>query len=96
MNSFLRLLKQSPESFSSGRISPHAIFPHYLNEEELNSAAEAWKISLNGEWKFCWWESAEKANLEQTPTECIQVPGCWDLQGYGSPIYTACHIPFPE
>ena len=96
MNSFLKLLKQSPESFSSGRISPHAIFPHCLSEEELRSSSDKWKISLNGEWKFRFWESPEEAGLDQPLNDRIQVPGCWDLLGFGSPIYTAANLPFSE
>lgn len=51
-------------------------------------------LSLNGDWKFNWVQ-----NLEQRPTDffktefndsgwdLIEVPGVWELNGYGDPIY---------
>ena len=51
---------------------------------------------LNGEWDFAWY-----ANPEQVPTDFgsikwdkIRVPGNWQLQGYGKPIYTNIDYPF--
>lgn len=55
------------------------------------------RIDLNGEWLF----SCEKGvqgepqdfSAEQTLTGTIQVPGCWESQGYGKPYYFACGFP---
>ncbi len=60
-------------------------------------------LSLNGTWKFNWVETpAErpvnffKDGYNTTEWDNIQVPGNWELQGYGVPIYTDVNYPFPN
>jgi beta-galactosidase len=55
-------------------------------------------LSLDGRWRFRWSPTTE---TPVPPTEegdgwpLIEVPGHWQLQGYGSPAYTNITYPFP-
>ena len=51
-------------------------------------------LSLNGTWRFRWVENADErpaefylSDLDDSWWNTIQVPGMWELQGYGDPIY---------
>ena len=46
---------------------------------------------LNGKWNFSYY--ADGKNLEKTGM--IEVPSCWQLQGYDKPYYTNACYPFP-
>lgn len=57
-------------------------------------------LSLNGEWYFNFSERQEdkpedfyKSN-DYKSWEKIQVPSCWEMKGYGTPIYTNSTYPF--
>ena len=63
-------------------------------------AACPWFRSLNGCWDFTWfssWREVEwlsgRAGAGRSGT--IQVPGVWQLQGYGIPQYTNVRYPIP-
>lgn len=58
-------------------------------------------LSLNGDWKFNWVPKAETAprrfyreNYDDRHWETIPVPSCWEMTGYGTPIYTNITYPF--
>ena len=58
--------------------------------------------SLNGTWKFNFAEDLSKTPLDfyqdgfdVSSWDDIKVPSCWDVQGYGYPIYTNTKYPFP-
>ncbi|MGC9348455.1 MAG: glycoside hydrolase family 2 TIM barrel-domain containing protein [Anaerolineae bacterium] len=57
---------------------------------------------LNGTWKFCWLPNPAAApeafytdDFDTAEWGEIQVPGNWQVQGYGQPIYTNVTYPFP-
>ncbi len=57
-------------------------------------------MGLNGEWDFTYYESY--LDVEELSGEAgegtkgrIQVPGVWQLQGYGAPQYTNVRFPIP-
>lgn len=59
-------------------------------------------LSLNGNWKFHFVpESSErpmdfwKAGFNSEKWDEIDVPSCWEMRGYGTPIYTNVAYPFP-
>lgn len=59
-------------------------------------------LNLNGQWKFSYAQDDEKRPLEFFKTDFdssgwanIEVPGNWELQGFGQPIYTNSTYPFP-
>ncbi|KAH7305188.1 glycosyl hydrolases family 2, TIM barrel domain-containing protein [Stachybotrys elegans] len=60
-------------------------------------------VLLNGGWDFQFaptpLEASEYPKVNDEPGESwasIQVPGHWQLQGYGSPHYTNIQLPFPS
>jgi beta-galactosidase len=64
--------------------------------------ASPWFQSLDGDWKFNWVpKPADKPTGFQDPAfdvsgwKEIPVPSCWELEGYGIPIYTNVKYPFP-
>ena len=77
--------------------------PYATAEEALAGKAEnPWTVSLNGEWKFCFTEdiSRRPERFHETGFDCsgwdsIEVPSCWEMKGYGYPIYTNIPYPFP-
>lgn len=59
-------------------------------------------VSLNGTWKFKLVEDVPQAPLDffnegydVTSWDDIKVPSCWEMQGFGYPIYTNTTYPFP-
>ena len=59
-------------------------------------------VSLNGTWKFKFVEDVPQAPLDffnegydVTAWDDIKVPSCWEMQGFGYPIYTNTKYPFP-
>ncbi len=60
-------------------------------------------VSLNGKWKFKWSPNPDlrpvdfyKADFDVTRWEEISVPGSWQLQGFGKPIYVNINYPFQK
>lgn len=52
------------------------------------------RLSLHGEWKFKWYDSIEgrctefyKAGYDDSAWGTMPVPGMWELNGYGDPVY---------
>ena len=52
------------------------------------------KLMLNGVWDFCWYEtiaerSADffKTDFDASGWDTIPVPGMWEMNGYGDPVY---------
>ena len=63
-------------------------------------ALSPWYMDLNGEWDFTYYNSPyDVEELSGQPGEGrqgkIQVPGVWQLQGYGAPQYTNVRFPIP-
>ncbi|MDE6649554.1 MAG: beta-galactosidase, partial [Muribaculaceae bacterium] len=63
-----------------------------FKEDRKNSANY---LSLNGDWKFSWVNDASsrptdfwKKDFNDKGWDTIKVPGCWELNGYGDPLYT--------
>lgn len=56
------------------------------------------RVSLNGIWGFAAFESPEAAPEDwwaATPDRKMPVPGNWELNGYGSPVYVNIRYPIP-
>lgn len=82
---------------------PRAYFMHYTLENEawVYGKISSLSKSLNGTWKFKYVHSPEERPLEFYKTgydvsswNDIKVPGPWDMQGFGTPIYTNIRYPF--
>ncbi|TLX78160.1 DUF4981 domain-containing protein [Labilibacter sediminis] len=52
--------------------------------------------SLNGQWDFAWYADVSEVPDNAIPDKwnTIEVPGAWQMQGYGKPIYTNIVYPF--
>lgn len=65
--------------------------------------AQARFLSLNGEWLFHFEADSKNRPLDFYSGEDkvsgwdkIEVPSCWEMKGYGTPIYTNSTYPFPN
>ncbi|MBQ9788616.1 MAG: DUF4981 domain-containing protein [Lentisphaeria bacterium] len=97
MKKLFDVFRRSPESISAGRIAPHAIINHYFAEcDEALADSKKWNFSLNGTWDFNIYPNPSAVNLTDDFKEKIEVPGCWDMQGFFAPIYTNVPMPFVE
>ncbi|MBW8000967.1 MAG: DUF4981 domain-containing protein [Planctomycetes bacterium] len=84
--------------------APHCTAIPFQNEKKaLDSKIQdsPFYKSLNGSWKFNWVNHPDKrpANFYKTDYDVtkwdnINVPANWQLQGYGTPIYTNIKYPF--
>lgn len=82
---------------------PSASFTPYPDEAAAGSRdANPWVWPLNGNWKFFYADRPEKrpenfyiAGYDDSRWGTIPVPGNWELNGYGIPIYTNIKYPFP-
>ncbi len=69
----------------------------------LNANREmAEMLSLNGDWRFNYVDDVKDApkgffaeSFDTSNWATIPVPSCWEMQGYGYPIYTNSTYPFP-
>lgn len=64
--------------------------------------ASPWFKLLNGMWKFNWVpkpadrpDDFYRIDYDVESWNEIPVPSCWELEGYGTPIYTNITYPFP-
>lgn len=80
---------------------------HYFAYESIDLAKKGNKevsahfIPLNGNWKFNWVENADqrpvdffKSDFDDTKWVDFPVPGNWELNGYGDPVYVNAGYPW--
>jgi beta-galactosidase len=79
-------------------LMPYASMPEALT---ANRRASSFARSLNGQWKFNWVKRPElrpvdfyKSDFNDSAWKTIPVPSSWQMQGYGTPIYTNITYPF--
>ncbi len=88
-----------PGVVAVGKEEPRSYFMTYGNREVAlaNKYEDSrWYISLNGEWKFKYYDDYRSAPTSEfySPSYSvrdwgtIKVPGNWERQGFGTPIYT--------
>ncbi len=97
---------ENPEIFGINKEPTRATFLPYQNEEAAvvdDYSKSEWYLSLNGTWKFNWVYKPDerpvdfyKDNYDVSNWGEIPVPGNWELNGYGTPIYTNINYPFPK
>jgi len=95
---------ENNEIFAINKEAPHAtLFPYQSVYESLNNVKEQSNnyLLLNGLWKFDWQRSPadkpvnfEKANYNDEKWSQIPVPGNWETEGFGYPIYLDERFPF--
>ncbi len=82
---------------SAGKYHPRTVFMSYANREQAlknDFSASEYYTSLNGVWKFRYFDDHRKADIKSLLTGAtkgwsdIVVPGNWEVQGFGVPMYT--------
>ena len=84
---------------SFNRKPAHTPLSAYETEiQALTGEASKYKVSLNGEYEFELYSKPEEVpefyKLDYTLDRSIIVPGNWETQGYGEPIYTNVIYPW--
>lgn len=77
-------------------------FPSVEIAREMKREASPFFRLLNGRWKFHWSPGVagkpagfESPSYDDAAWDTIPVPACWEVQGYGIPIYTNVRYPHP-
>ena len=88
---------RDPELNEVNRAPMHTSFFAYADREEALQAIREDSenyMTLNGQWKFKWvrhsWQRPSgfwETGFDDTDWDMIPVPGIWELNGYGDPIY---------
>ncbi|WP_165024036.1 glycoside hydrolase family 2 TIM barrel-domain containing protein [Dysgonomonas sp. ZJ279] len=70
-------------------------------DKPWETPTSSYYLSLNGNWKFNWVKQPSerptnfyKMNYDVSSWKEIPVPSSWEMQGYGTPIYTNITYPF--
>ena len=89
---------QDPENIGIHKEAYHATLMPYASLKEAlaaNRHASSFSRSLNGTWKFNWvdWPQKRQVNFYKTNYDVsgwkdIKVPSSWQIQGYGTPVYS--------
>ena len=87
----------NPDLTSINREAPRSTFTSYTSENaaiQNNRKDGTYRLSLNGTWKFNYVEDFEKCpddfmkvDFDDSKWADIKVPGNWERQGFGTPIY---------
>lgn len=85
----------NPKLTSINRVAPRSTFTSYVSEADavINDRVNGtYRLSLNGKWKFDYVENFADRPTNFRGDACknwadIQVPGNWEVQGFGTPIY---------
>ncbi len=96
---------ENPAVFDINKERPHATFIPFPDREAAltlrREESEAYR-SLNGHWKFHWVRKPSdrptdfmQAGFDPGTWDEIEVPGSWEVQGYGVPLYRDESYSFP-
>jgi len=97
---------ENPKVFRINKESAHCTLIPYKNENEAIDgirASSSFYISLNGDWKFNWSKDPQsrpvdfyKIDYDISNWQSIKVPSNWQLEGYGTPLYSNVVYPFKQ
>lgn len=95
---------RDPNVNEINRAPMHTNYFAYKNEESaLKGCKESSEnfMTLNGNWKFFWVKDAEmrptdfyQVNYNDKGWDNMKVPGLWELNGFGDPIYVNAGFPW--
>ncbi len=93
---------ENPHVFGINKEPARASYTPYADEKAaLSEEPSSLTESLNGAWKFNWVKRPElrpvdfyKPEYDVSGWKEIPVPSNWEMQGYGTPIYTNITYPF--
>ena len=96
---------ENPEIFERNQTRPHTPLASFNTiQEALQShfKQSPYLQKLNGAWKFHWSAIPEEApaqfylaDFDVSRWDDIAVPSCWQMQGFGHPLFRNVHQPFP-
>ncbi|MBD5214071.1 MAG: DUF4981 domain-containing protein, partial [Bacteroidales bacterium] len=94
---------ENPAIVDSAKLAPRATFHTYPSLDDfLSGKPSPDEVSLNGTWKFTFAERPADATVDYYSDSVvtsswgdINVPGSWETQGYGVPVYTNTKYIFP-
>ncbi len=96
---------ESPAVFGRNKEPAHCTYIPYADTETAlknNPAQSPYYFSLNGTWKFNWFKKPSERPINFYKDRYIVrkwndivVPGNWELQGFGIPMYTNIDYLFP-
>ncbi|KAA6327683.1 Beta-galactosidase, partial [termite gut metagenome] len=94
----------NPKLTSINREAPHSTFTSYTSEQDAiknDKTHGTYRLMLNGTWKFDYVEDFDdrpvdfaKPGTDVSGWADIIVPGNWERQGFGTPIYTNSNYSF--
>lgn len=95
---------EQPEIYAINKLPARAtLVPYTTAEKAMQRGDSELVLSLDGEWQFFWTQSPDNAPAEFWANEyntsdwnTISVPGNWEIEGYGYPIYTNVNYPHPK
>ena len=95
---------ENPEMFAENRLPARATLMPYPSAEEAFARGESALVKdISGEWRFHWTQTpAERpegfwaVDYNDEAWGTMPVPGNWELNGCGYPIYTNVTYPFPK
>ena len=95
---------ENPRMVQRNKEPGHATAVPYSDAAQARAydrSISPWVESLNGLWKFHYCEDPNSApdgftapDFDASGWDDIEVPGCWQMQGYDRPIYTNVKYPF--
>src|SRR5512138_2078491 len=95
---------QDPRVFGVNKEAPHATLTPFPSEAAALARAQrpsSFTLSLNGAWKFHWVKRPEerpqdfyRPAYDVSAWKEIRVPSNWEMEGYGTPIYSNITYPF--
>ena len=94
---------EEPEVFAKNKLAPRAtLIPYTSTEDAIERGESEWVMDISGEWRFHWTKTpAERPegfwamDYDDNGWGSIPVPGNWEINGYGVPIYTNVIYPHP-
>lgn len=89
---------ESALSASAVKVLPDWQNPEIVENNRLPMSStfetDGYRLMLNGVWDFCWYETIDSRSKDFYRTDfdasdwgTIPVPGMWELNGYGDPVY---------
>ncbi len=95
---------ENPEIFEINRLPPrNPVWPCPDLPTALagNYDSSPWLLSLNGRWRFNWVPQPEERprdfflpEYDSSDWDTLTVPSQWELEGYGTPLYSNQKYPF--
>lgn len=95
---------ENPLVYERNKLPAHATmysYPDVASAKSMDRQQTSRILPLNGNWKFSWAPVPEKTpqdfykeNFSDANWSTIPVPGHWELNGYGTAIYTNITYPF--